>query len=43
MPRLEIPMFSGDDPEEWIAQCEYNFELYEVLERSKTIQAVSSF
>jgi hypothetical protein len=42
-PRLEIPKFMGDDLDEWIAQCEYFFELYEMSEMNKTIQTVASF
>jgi Retroviral aspartyl protease/Retrotransposon gag protein len=38
-----FPSFSGDDPEECISQCEYLFELHEVPECNKTVQAVATF
>jgi hypothetical protein len=42
-PRQELPSFNGENPEEWLAQCEYIFELYQVQEEQKTIQTVTNF
>jgi Reverse transcriptase (RNA-dependent DNA polymerase)/Retroviral aspartyl protease/Retrotransposon gag protein len=42
-PRQDLPFFNGENPEEWLAQCEYIFELYQLPEEQKTIQAVTTF
>jgi Retrotransposon gag protein len=42
-PKQEFSVFSGDDPDEWLAQCEYIFEMYETPEDQKVIQAVTNF
>jgi Retrotransposon gag protein len=42
-PRQVFSSFNGEDLEEWIAQCEYIFEMYQIHEDQKTIQAVANF
>jgi hypothetical protein len=42
-PKQEFLVFSGDDPDEWLAQCEYIFEMYETPENQKVIQAATNF
>jgi hypothetical protein len=42
-PKIEYPVFFGDEPKEWITQCEYIFELYNNPETQKTVQAVANF
>lgn len=41
--RQDVPSFDGTDPANWIAKCQYCFELYQIPEENKTIQAVVNF
>jgi hypothetical protein len=36
LPRSDFPIFEGDDPTDWVAKCQYFFDLYQVSEGVKT-------
>ncbi|XP_078166791.1 uncharacterized protein LOC144561645 isoform X2 [Carex rostrata] len=42
-PRQDFPSFEGDNPAEWVSKCHYYFELYQIPEDHKTVQAVLNF
>jgi hypothetical protein len=42
-PKQDFHVFSEKDPEEWVAQCEYIFKMYDIPEEQKMIQAVANF
>lgn len=42
IPRLDFPIFDGEDPVDWIEECEQYFELYQIPEMHKTRMATMS-
>ncbi|KAJ1699965.1 hypothetical protein LUZ63_008477 [Rhynchospora breviuscula] len=43
LPRVEFPSFDGEDPVNWLMECNYYFEMYQVDEVYKTRLAVLHF
>jgi Retrotransposon gag protein len=41
--KIDLPVFYGEEPDEWVAQCEYLFELYNISDLHRSIQAAAYF
>jgi len=43
MPRLEIPVFEGDNPRWWVRKCERMFDWYDIPEVRRVPLAAAYF
>ena len=43
MPRMEIPVFKGDNPRWWVRKCERMFEWYDIPEGRRVALATAYF
>ena len=41
MPKMEIPLFDGQNPRWWVRRCERFFQLYKVPEEQKVTMAAT--
>lgn len=43
LPRKDFPAFDGNDPEDWLDNCEYYFDMFQISEDYKTRLAAMNF